>query len=351
RHADPGEFTRRAFLNNRIDLAQAEAVAELITARSRRAQQQSINHLQGGIRQKTGALREELIRIASLLEIDLDFSEEGIDVVSKDHILEKLTGVAVEIASLEKSFETGRVLRDGVRVAIVGPPNVGKSSLFNALLASERSIVSEEPGTTRDFLEESITISGVLFSLVDTAGQRSAQSRIEAEGVKRSLDLARSSDLILAVADASILQVEGDWEGEESPGEPGKVLVVLNKVDLCNGSPPRVERRGEPVRQVTTSAKTGVGLEELRRELLAMALGSEPLDEIGLVVTNRRHFEVLGRAGKAVRRAVDSARAGMSNEFIALDTREAVAVISEITGEVTSEEILNSVFDQFCVGK
>ena len=351
RRADPGEFTRRAFVNGKLDLSQAEAVAELIAARGARFQQLSVGHLQGNLGERVRAIRESLLDTCSLLEIDLDFSEEGIEVIPTEKVMERLARESLRVEELIRSYEVGKVLRDGVRVAIVGPPNAGKSSLFNALLASNRSIVSPRPGTTRDYIEESVSFSGILFSLVDTAGNREAEDEVESEGVRRSGEIEAGCDISLAVVDLTDVDGGSFWQRWLEGKDPSRVVVALNKVDLVPvaGKPSSFSRTGW--RAVPVSALTGEGMEELRVELLGAGIGAGEIGDLGVVVTTKRVHDVLRRTRDALGRARASAENGAPNEFVALDTREAIAAISEVTGEVTSEEILNNIFGQFCVGK
>jgi len=352
RQADPGEFTRRAFLNGKVDLSQAEAVSELISSRSLRHQELSLSHLRGRLGTRIREIREEILRLCSILEIDLDFSEEGIDLVTRDQIEESLGKATDGIDALAESYRLGRILRDGVRVAIVGPPNVGKSSLFNALLADDRSIVSPTPGTTRDYIEEPISISGVLFSLVDTAGARNATDDIEAEGVRRADDLSGASDITLAVVDSSNPGQFPFWDMWIAGRDPVRVLVAFNKSDVSSHSTPgAVPFIDQEWRKVPVSALTGGGLTQLREALLERALGTMDSTESGVVVTSRRVADALSRARGSLGRALDTVRVGGTSELVAVDVREAITSISEVTGEVTSDEILDSIFSQFCIGK
>lgn len=351
RQAEPGEFTRRAFLNGRIDLSQAEAVADLIAARSSRARAQSLQQLEGKLGRRIGELRGALLDLCSLLELELDFAEEGIDLVGKDEIRGKMEEVDARIRSMVETYEGGRIAREGVLVVLAGRPNAGKSSLFNALLGEDRTIVTSLPGTTRDTVEESIVIDGILFRLVDTAGLRRATDPIEAEGVDRTRHQVRYADIVLLVEDAcENVQDEEIENALHGLLEQQKLVLVFNKIDLLRGEefhPPRVA--GGSAHVISVSARTGKGLLELKsllREIVSKD-GIDPSESV--VVTNKRHVDALQAARDSLRLALDGI--GQSNEFIALDIREAVSRLSEITGEVTTEDVLNSIFSRFCVGK
>jgi tRNA modification GTPase len=355
RQAEPGEFTKRAFLNGKMDLSQAEAVADLIAARSRRAHLSSVEQLEGRLASHVKGIRSSLVDLCSMLEIDLDFSEEGIDLIAGTEIRGKLEEVFDFLGEMAASFDVGRFFREGVPVAIVGRPNAGKSSLFNTLLQSDRAIVTPVPGTTRDSLEESITISGVLFRLADTAGLRRSGDIVEAEGVERSKAVVRRVDLVILVADSTKQHdrrsILADLE-ELQAGQ--RVVVAHNKIDLLDEparEPERFQTEGISGVEVWISAKTGEGIEQMKGELVNLSFGGATAGEGGLYLTNRRHRDAIARAKRGVERAISALDGGASNEFIAFDVREGIESLSEITGEVTSEEILNSIFGRFCVGK
>ena len=299
-------------------------------------------------------IRAQLINTCSLLEIDLDFSEEGIAIVDRVGIESTLLSCCKRVADLLETFTVGKMVRDGVNVAIVGPPNAGKSSLFNRLLGDDRAIVSELPGTTRDYLEESVSISGLLISLKDTAGIRQSTDFIETEGISRALEAANMADITLLVLDctidpgrASIIDILSGFQHSD------KVLVALNKVDLIGDhrEPCRFSSNGAQISEVFVSALNGEGFDRLLQEILNLAIGGSLADDTGVRVTSQRHAEALGRAKNHLEVSLISLRSGASNEFVAMDVRSATEAVGEITGEVTTEEILNSVFSKFCVGK
>jgi tRNA modification GTPase len=362
RQAEPGEFTRRAFLNGRMDLSQAEAVADLIAAKTDRALRTSLDQLAGRLGTRIKALKTDLLDLCASLEIDLDFGEEGLDISAPEAVARRLTLVRTQLVEAAATFSGGRVFREGLTVPIVGKPNAGKSSLFNALLKESRAIVTHVPGTTRDFIEESISVSGLLLRLIDTAGLRTPGDVVEAEGISRTKEILGRGDIILLVEEATSPRNTSEILADLPPlREFQKVVLARTKVDLKTAPPggPTQEpgsdhnmdtgRPGVPVIEV--SSLTGYGIRKLE-ESLATLVG---VDRIGsdttLAVTSRRHWEALQNAIQSVDSALISLGAGVPNEFVAFDVRECVASLAGITGEVTSEEVLNHIFSRFCVGK
>jgi tRNA modification GTPase len=350
RQAEPGEFTRRAFLNGKMDLSQAEAVGALIAATSGRAHRASLEQLHGRLAEGVGEIREELVRLCALLELDLDFSEEGLTVAPADEITRKIAACKERLSLMADTFKTGRMYRDGVSVVIIGEPNVGKSSLFNALLRENRAIVTPVPGTTRDFLEESLIINGILFRLTDTAGIRESPDPIEREGIRRSKLAMEHADILLVVMDASASADAGTLESI-SRGEHQHLIRVWNKIDaaeiLGSKRSPDNKKSGE----AWISAMTGEGVHALS-ELLVSLVAHEHMELGGGVqITTHRHWESLRKAVRKMTDGLDTLKAGRTNEFVAFEIREAVDALGEITGVVTSEDVLNSVFASFCIGK
>jgi tRNA modification GTPase len=353
--AGPGEFSRRAFLNGRMDLSQAEAVADLIAAKSDRARATSVRQLEGKLGSKVRALRTALTNLCALLELELDFSEDGLDLITRVEIERQILEVDATLGLMIESYVMGRVFREGVSVVLVGRPNVGKSSLFNTLLKERRAIVTPVPGTTRDTIEEAITIDGVLFRVTDTAGLRNTEDQVEEEGVRRTVQEARTADIVILVEDLS-----GSVNAEEIDRALKALLrnqhlvVALNKADLIQRKI-NVDQYAslsiKGARVIKTSAKTGHGLNELRRALVdsVVAGNIDPGQE--LVLTNQRHRDAMARARGDLQAALATLRSGKSNEFVALDVRSSVDSLGEITGEVTREDILNRVFSSFCIGK
>ena len=353
RQAEPGEFTRRAFLNGRMDLSQAEAVADLIAARTDMAVRSSLNQLAGRLGSRIKSLRSELLDLCASLEIDLDFSEEGISIIPREDVERRISLVRAQLSEAAKTFSGGRLLREGLSVPIVGRPNAGKSSLFNALLKESRAIVTHVPGTTRDFLEESISVSGILLRLIDTAGLRTPGDLIEAEGISRTMGIIGRADIILVVEEVTSPRGTSEiLSGLPPLGQFQKVVVARTKADLLTGPRGEPEYGGRPaVPVVDVSSLTGRGVQELEQALLDV-VGLERLgSDSTLAVTNRRHWEAIQSAIKSLESASNSIQNGNTNEFVAFDVRECATTLASITGEVTSEDVLNHIFAQFCVGK
>ena len=353
RQAEPGEFTRRAFLNGRIDLSQAEAVADLIAARTDRAVRASLDQLSGRLGSRINALKADMLDVCASLELGLDFSEEGIDILPSEQVAQRLTGIRDQLADAAATFKGGRLLREGLSVPIVGRPNAGKSSLFNALLRESRAIVTHVPGTTRDFIEESISISGVLLKLVDTAGVRTPGDVVEAEGISRTMEVVKRGDIVLVVEEVTSPRSTAEVLASLPPiGEFQKVVVARTKADLGAALPdsPAVTEEGGVI-MVPVSSLTGYGIRELEKALIKV-VGLDRFDsDTTLAVTNRRHWDSLQKGIASIDSALDSVRKGASNEFIAFDIRQSVVSLSDITGEVTTDDVLNHIFARFCVGK
>jgi len=353
RGAAPGEFTRRAFLNGKMDLSRAEAVAALIAAKSARSHRASLGQLHGRLSGAVGELRDALKSLCALLELDLDFAEEGLTVVPRGEVEGKIEGLRIRLDELAGSFRRGKMYRDGISVAITGPPNAGKSSLFNALLRESRAIVTPVPGTTRDFIEESVTLGGILFSLRDTAGIRAAEDPVESEGIAKAVESARAADVLLVVTDAR----EGSAEQVSDvigPREDQEVLYVSNKIDIVPGMScgiTHVRSGARAQTHVALSALTGEGVHALSEEIVRIVAGGELGREESLCILSERHAESLKRGARLLDGALQSLRSGLTNEFVAFDLREALTALGEITGEVTSEDVLNSIFSEFCIGK
>ena len=343
RPAEPGEFTRRAFLNGRIDLTQAEAIADMITAGADRGLQSAYFQLRGGLRTRFEDLAEALRDSLTLLEAGLDFYEDA--EVEQDAIRPSLKRAAEEIEGLIASYRHGKVIRDGAVVALAGPPNAGKSSLLNRLLEEDRAIVSPVSGTTRDTIEESITLDGIRVTLVDTAGIAKPRDAIEREGARRSRKAIARAALVLLVVDASVPAAAG-LEEMVTGIETENVVLVKNKNDLGL----HADWGGDHAFQhLTASALTGEGLDQLRKLVRSRAMVvSEP--DPG-VVTHARHAEALRRAEDALGRATGALDDGLPREVVAVELREATDALAEIVGEITSDDILDRIFSTFCIGK
>lgn len=369
RAAKPGEFTLRAFLNGRMDLSQAEAVADLIAASSSGMHQIALNQLRGGISNEIQRLRQELIDFASLIELELDFSEEDVEFADRSQLLNLIDRIQALIRTLLDSFQLGNAVRQGVSTVIAGRPNAGKSTLLNALLNEERAIVSEIAGTTRDTIEEILNIRGIQFRIIDTAGIREAQDTIEAIGVARTLEKVREGAVLMYVFDViktSPEQVRQDLARIVHPGL--KVLLVANKMDLnpytlfehyfpepgqgkeeiTAGTEP--SKRPDSRSWVPVSALNQMNIEYLKEKLFEAVVEEEiPMD--AAVLSNARHYEALQKAGESLKDATQGLQSGISSDFIAMDIRRALHFLGEITGEISTEDLLGNIFSRFCIGK
>ncbi len=343
RLAEAGEFTRRAFLNGKLDLAQAEAVVDVINSRTEASLRGARNQLDGVLSKKVDSLRESLVNSSSLIELELDFAEEDLEFVSLVEVTKKLDEIISEIDILMKSYSFGKVIRDGVNVAIVGKPNVGKSSLLNFILKESRAIVSEIPGTTRDVIREDVSIDGILYRLFDTAGIRLTEDTIEKEGVLRSQNAVKESDVVIFINDATEEFSLNLYNELLKLTSEDRIIVAANKCDL--ESDPKFNS------EVNISAKTGEGIEKLFLVMKQKAIGSENYSERSAIVTNLRHFDALQKAKNHLDNAKASISNKMSGEFIAVDLRNAESSLGEIIGKVTTDDILNNIFAKFCIGK
>ena len=343
RLAEPGEFTKRAFLNGKLDLAQAEAVADIINSRTEASLRGARNQLDGILSKKVDYLREKLINTSSLIELELDFAEEDIELLPIDEILKNINEIENEIENLLNTFSFGRVIRDGVNVALVGKPNVGKSSLLNYLLKEARAIVSEIPGTTRDVIREELTIEGILFRLHDTAGIRMTEDLIEKEGVLRSRNVVKEADIVLFLNDVETGFDEGLFQEILSLNQEEKILKVVNKIDLKKINDNRFD--------VGISAKTGEGIDKLFQKLKEKTIGTNIYTEKTAIVSNVRHYNALKKAKEHLMHAKNFISEKLTGEFIAVDLRNAENSLSEIIGKVTTDDILNNIFSKFCIGK
>ena len=339
RMASAGEFTVRAFLAGKMDLSQAEAVADMIAADSRAAHALAVTQMKGGYSSSLHELRSQLLDVASLLELELDFSEEDVEFADRTQLAAMLDDISAEVQRLAASFQTGNALKNGIAVAIVGRPNVGKSTLLNRLTGEERAITSEIAGTTRDTIEESCDIDGVRFRFIDTAGLRQTDDIVEQMGIERTRKAIAEARIIISISEAGVA-------AEPITVCEGQTLIeVVNKVDI-NGLSAGNSADGH----LYISAKTGAGIEELRTCLRST------VDTAGAytgetIVTNARHFEALERASAALTAARSALDSGLSGELLSEEIREVLNILGEITGSVTSDDILQNIFSRFCVGK
>ncbi|TAL24576.1 MAG: tRNA uridine-5-carboxymethylaminomethyl(34) synthesis GTPase MnmE [Nitrospirae bacterium] len=357
RLAEPGEFTKRAFLNGRLDLSEAEAVIDLIRAKTDESRKIALEQLEGRLSEKILELREGLTRICTFVEAYIDFPEDEIEISSKKEMMESARNILMELESLLKTYDEGRFFREGLGAAIVGRPNVGKSSLLNALIQKDRAIVTEMPGTTRDIIEEYLNINGLPLRIIDTAGIRESHDMAEIEGVKRSLNAIENADIVIAVIDGSGPLKKEDFE------MLGKVrdkntIIAINKSDLIS-SEEQESRRSEVISRLSSystriiwiSGKTGEGIEELKNTIFNSSLKNWKEQREGIIVTNLRHKIAVQAAYDSLGKALNSMAADQPIEIIAIDLRDALDRLGEIVGAVTTDDILNRIFSDFCIGK
>lgn len=343
RLAEPGEFTKRAFLNGKMDLAQAEAVADVINSRTEASLRGARNQLDGLLSAKVDELRSMLVHSSSLIELELDFAEEDIELIPLDKVNAEVEKIIEEIDKLLSSYSFGRVIRDGVNVAIVGKPNVGKSSLLNYMLKESRAIVSEIPGTTRDIIREEVSIDGILFKLFDTAGIRLTDNAIEKEGVIRSREAVREADVVIFLNDVETGLDENLYKELLDLTKGERIIKVINKVDLNPSH--KIDS------DISISATKGEGIEGLFKLLKEKTIGTESYSEKTAIISNLRHYDALAKAKQNLLNVQESIKGGMSGEFISVDLRNAESALGEIIGKVTTDDILNNIFSNFCIGK
>lgn len=347
RLANPGEFTQRAFINGKLDLSQAEAVADLIASQSKRAHEIALKQLRGAFSNELKELREKLIHFASMIELELDFAEEDVEFADRTELLKLLEEVLSYLRRLSRSFELGNAIKSGVPVAIVGAPNTGKSTLLNALLGEERAIVSDIAGTTRDVIEETINIDGIQYRLIDTAGIREGAETIEAIGIERSRQKIEQASVVLCLSDASdaesVRQVK-EWVEELGASYPEKIILhVMNKSDLSQGF---IDINGS----IQISAKEKENLEVLKSAITEKVVGDFNFaDET--IVSNARHYDALIKTTQQLEKAKEGLISGITGDFVAMDIRQAMFELGQITGDISTDDLLGNIFAKFCIGK
>ena len=351
RIAKPGEFTQRAFLHGKLDLAQAEAVADLIASNTAASQRTALNNIRGGFSKVLKNLREKLIGFSALIELELDFSQEDVEFADRKQFYEIIQSAQLTTQQLLQSFELGNVIKNGVSVAIIGKPNAGKSTLLNTLLNDDRAIVSEIAGTTRDTIEELVNLKGILFRLIDTAGIREDSTDIiERVGIERSLEKMKSADIVLYIFDINEMSVEELKDISDEFKRAGKkYLLVGNKVDAASTGSVAKNFAGFE-NHLLISAKNNIGIQDIKDALFTLTVSENAVNE-NVVITNARHYEAL----QEVDRSLNDIQAGLDNsipgDLLALDIRRCLHYISEITGDISNEDVLDFIFSKFCIGK
>ncbi len=348
RLAEPGEFTQRAFLNGKLDLSQAEAVADLIASESAAEHRLAMHQMRGGFSNEISRLREELIHFASLIELELDFSEEDVEFANRDELVELVRRIQGFVGRLIESFRFGNAIKQGVPVAIIGKPNAGKSTLLNLVLNEDKAIVSDIAGTTRDAIEDVTVLQGIRFRFIDTAGIRETEDVIESLGVKKSKEKMKSAAIVVYLFDAaeSWTSHEQTIQGlmDELDGTSAEIIPVANKMDLLKAAPTF------PDAVIPLSAKSGDGLDEFTQQLVGR-INTTGAGQGDVVVTNTRHLQALRATHEALDKTLNAIGAGLSGDLVAADIREALHHLGSITGEITTDDLLGNIFGKFCIGK
>lgn len=348
RLADPGEFTKRAYLNGRFDLAQAEAVADLIASENEASHLTALNQMRGGISNEIRELREKLVHFASMIELELDFSEEDVEFASRDDLKTLIFAIEKVLSALIDSFQMGNVIKNGVPVVIVGKPNAGKSTLLNALLKDEKAIVSDIPGTTRDVIEDELTIGGVKFRFIDTAGLRETADQVEAIGVERAEKKMDEASLILYLFDLDeetadhVLEKEAELKNRKTP-----YLLIGNKSDKASMD---LSTLSQNQHFISIAAKHGTNLSLLEKRIIELS-NLKDFRSGNVIVTNVRHYQSLVQTRNSLRDVLNGIDLQITNDFLAQDIRHALHHLGEITGEITTDDLLANIFSKFCIGK
>ena len=354
RIANPGEFTLRAFLNGKLDLSQAEAVADLIASDNEASHQVAIQQMRGGFSNEIKALRDELMNFASLIELELDFAEEDVEFANRDQFKDLIERITKVLKHLIDSFAVGNVIKNGIPVAIVGEPNVGKSTLLNALLNEEKAIVSDIAGTTRDAIEDELTIGGIGFRFIDTAGIRDTKDVVESIGIKKTFEKIDQSQVVIYLFDAEtsatnlgtvLIKIEKIIN--KHPQKP--LIIIANKIDKLDDIQVAELTNNIP-EAILLSAKTGFGVEELTNKLLSL-INTGALRNNDTIVTNSRHYDALLKALEEIQKVKQGMDSNLSGDLLAIDIRQALYHFGEITGEITSDDLLGNIFANFCIGK
>ena len=347
--AEPGEFTKRAFLNGRIDLSQAEAVIDVINAKTKIETKESINQLQGYLSKRISNIRKKLIDMMVDIDANIDYPEYDLEDVSYNKATQELTDIYNDLNKLEKSFDNGKIIKNGIKVAIIGKPNAGKSSLLNAMLKEERAIVTEYEGTTRDTIEEFLEIDGIPIRIIDTAGIRNAKDEVEKIGIKKAKEVAETADLIIAIFDITKKLEEEDKKILDIIGNK-KSIIVLNKIDLVDKvNIPEEILKYENI--IEMSALNKQGIEEMYNKIAELFKFNDIEEDNSFIITNIRHKELIKKANKNIEDAINTLKNNLPIDIISINIKDALENLGNITGENVSENIINEIFKKFCLGK
>ena len=349
--AEPGEFTKRAFLNGRIDLTQAESVIDVINAKSEKEAEAGIKQLEGGLSKEISVIKQEILDVMVNIEVAIDYPEYDVEEVTNNEIINMLSSVEVKLNKLEKSFDNGKILKEGIKTAIIGKPNAGKSSLLNRILKEDRAIVTEFEGTTRDTIEEYVNINGIPLKLIDTAGIRNAEDEVEKIGIHKSKEIAKNADLIIAIFDASKLLSKEDKEILEII-KGKKVIILLNKIDLQQ----KLQKEDKEFKEVTDSiieisALNNIGIDEVYAEITKLFEINEINIDNDLVITNIRHKNLIHQALESIKKTKETIHEKMPIDIVAVYIKQILEDLGNITGEFVTEDIINEIFSKFCLGK
>ena len=349
--AEPGEFTKRAFLNGRIDLAQAESVIDVINAKSEKEAQSGINQLEGFLSNEIKSIKQEIMDVLVNIEVTIDYPEYDVPEVQKQEISKMLDSISKKLEKLEKSFDNGKIIKDGIKTAIIGKPNAGKSSLLNAILKENRAIVTDIEGTTRDTIEEFVTINGIPLKLIDTAGIREGKDEVEKIGIEKSIKAANEADLIIAIFDSSKELSDEDMEILDLIKNK-KTIILLNKIDLK----PVIDENNEKLKNVTNnilkiSALNKKGIEDIYNKISEMFKLNEINFDNDILITNVRHKNIISKAIEDVKKANETFNIDMPIDIIAISLKLILDDLGEITGEVVTDDVINEIFSKFCLGK
>ena len=353
RAATGGEFTQRAFANGKMDLSQAEAIADVIDSQSRASHHVAMNQMRGAFSRQLSTLRSQLLQFVSLIELELDFSEEDVTFADRERLTTLATNIKSVIDTLAQSYQAGNAIKNGLPVAIVGPTNAGKSTLLNTLLGDDRALVSDIKGTTRDVIEDTIVMGGTLIRFIDTAGIRESHDVIESMGIERSFKKMDEARIVLWVVDATapIAEIDEFYAQIKQHCHDKAVIAVVNKIDNGDALPIVEKLKLLDVKIAEISAREGTGIEQLKQDIITAAALPQVTDENAVIVTNARHYHALVRASEALDRTLQGLATGLSGDLLSQDIRECMHYLGEITGEISTDDILGEIFAHFCIGK